>query len=71
LRQGHLAKVSDSSGRIGHRRHIDAERGEAGNGEADAHVIVDAQHVGAQTGVDGRGVSAPGGPAERRSVVAV
>jgi len=36
---------------------------QAGDGQADAHVVVDAQHVGAQTGVDGR-VNAPGGPAE-------
>src|SRR5438445_67405 len=55
----------------GHRRHVDAKGGKAGDAEPDRHVVVDAQHVGAQTGIDGRGVNAPRGPAERRSVVAV
>jgi hypothetical protein len=55
----------------GHRGHVDAERRKAGDGQADAHVVVDAQHVGAQTGIDGRGINAPGGPAERRYVVTV
>ena len=34
------------------RQHVDAESGEAGNGQADHHVIVHAQHVGAQALVD-------------------
>jgi FtsH-binding integral membrane protein len=54
-----------------HRSHVDAERGKAGDRQADAHVVVDAQHVGAQTGIDGRSVNASGGPAERRYVVTV
>jgi hypothetical protein len=60
-----------TSGARMNSHHIDAERGKTGDGQPDRHVIVDAQHVGAQTGVDGRGVNAPGGPAERRSIVTV
>ena len=35
-------------GIAGHRQHVDAERGEAGDGQPEHHVIVDAQHVGPQ-----------------------
>ena len=37
----------------GDRQHVDAERGHAGDREAQRHVIVDVQHVGAQTLIDG------------------
>ena len=33
-------------GVAGDRQHVDAERGEAGDGEAEHHVIVNLQHVG-------------------------
>jgi hypothetical protein len=71
-RQERVAELGGGAGLVGgHGSHIDAERREAGDGQADAHVVVDAQHVGAQTGIDGRGINAPGGPAERRSIVTV
>ena len=37
-----------SAGSVGHRQHVDAERGETRDGETQHHVIVDAQHVGPQ-----------------------
>jgi hypothetical protein len=33
---------------------IDAQRGDAGDRQAEDRAIIDAQHVGAQAGVDGR-----------------
>ena len=42
----------------GDRQHVDAERREAGDGQAEHHVVVDLEHVGAQALVDGRGLGA-------------
>ena len=45
--------LGGGGGIAGHRQHVDPKRGEAGDGQAEHHVIVDVQHVGAQTFVDG------------------
>jgi hypothetical protein len=50
---------------VGDRHHVDAERGQAGDGEADHHVVVDAQHVGAQARIHRDGL-AGGGRGVRR-----
>jgi len=39
---------------LGDSHHVNAQRGRAGDGEADAHIVVDAEHIGPQALIDFR-----------------
>ena len=54
---------------LGHGEHMRAERDDAGDAETQDHIIIDAQHIGAQALVDHAGFGAADGRALRVSSI--